>query len=204
MKQFLELYGLKNLVRENTCFKSLNNPSCIDLILTNNQGSFQNTNVISSGLSDCHKLVLSVIKTTFPKAKPRQFFYRDFKNFEETIFKDDLKRCLYANTDTPVNFSKFQEVFLNVLAIHAPIKQKYIRADEVPYMTKVLRKAIMTRSRLENKYQKTNSLVGKDLYKKHKNYCNRLYKRERKKFYNNINLNRITDNKKFWGTMKPF
>ena len=61
MKQFLELYGLKNLVRENTCFKSLNNPSCIDLILTNSQGSFQNTNVISSGLSDCHKLVLSVI-----------------------------------------------------------------------------------------------------------------------------------------------
>ena len=39
MKQFLELYGLKNLVRENTCFKSLNNPNCIDLILTNSQGS---------------------------------------------------------------------------------------------------------------------------------------------------------------------
>ena len=62
----------------------------------------------------------------------------------------------------------------------------------------------MTRSRLENKYQKTNSLVDKDLYKKDKNYCNRLYKRERTKFYNNINLNRITDNKNFWGTMKPF
>ena len=43
MKQFVELYGFKNLVRENTCFKSLNNPSCIDLILTNSQGSFQNT-----------------------------------------------------------------------------------------------------------------------------------------------------------------
>ena len=204
MKQFLQLYGLKNLVRENTCFKSLNNPSCIDLILTNSHGSFQNTNVISSGLSDFHKLVLSVVKTTFPKAKPRHFFYRDFKNFEENIFKDDLKRCLHANTDTSVNFRKFQEVFLNVLAIHAPIKQKYIRANEVPYMTKVLRKAIMTRSRLENKYQKTNSLVDKDLYKKHKNYCNRLYKRERKKYYNNIKLNNITDNKKFWGTMKPF
>ena len=87
MKESLELYGLKNLVRGNTCFKSLNNPSCIDLILTNSWGSFQNTNVISSGLSDCHKLVLSVIKTTFPKAKPRQLFYRDFKNFEENYFQ---------------------------------------------------------------------------------------------------------------------
>ena len=182
----------------------MNNPNCIDLILTNSYGSFQNTNIISSGLSDCHKLVLSVIKTTFPKAKPKQIFYRDFKNFEETIFKDDLKRCLHANTDTCVNFSKFQEVFLDVLAIHAPIKQKYIRANEVPYMTKALRKAIMTRSRLENKYLKTKSLADKDLFKKQKNYCNRLYKRERKKFYNIINLESITDNKKFWGTMKPF
>ena len=181
----------------------MNNPSCIDLILTNSYRSFQNTKIISSGLSDCHMLVLNVIKTTFPKAKPKKNFCRDFKHFKENIFKDDLKRCLYANTDTSVNFSKFQEVFLNVLAIHAPIKQKYIRANEVPYMTKNLRKAIMTRSRLENKYLKTNSLVDKNLFKKHKNYCNRLYKSERKKFYN-IKLNSITDNKKFWGTMKPF
>ena len=71
-------------------------------------------------------------------------------------------------------------------------------------MTKVLRKVIMTRSRLGNKYLKGNSLVDKDLFKKQKNYCNRLYKRERKKFYNDINLNSITDNKKFWSTMKPF
>ena len=33
MKQFLELYGLKNLVREKTCFKSMNNPSCIDIVI---------------------------------------------------------------------------------------------------------------------------------------------------------------------------
>ena len=136
MKQLLELYRLKILVRENTCFKSLNNPGYIDLILTNSFGSFQNTNIISSGLSDFYKLILSDIITTFPKAKPKQIFYRDLKNFEETILKDDLKRCLYTNTDASVNFNKFQEVFLNVLATHAPIKQKYIRANEVPYMTK--------------------------------------------------------------------
>ena len=37
-----------------------------------------------------------------------------------------------------------------------------------------------TRSRLENKYQNTMSPVHKVNFKKHKNYCNRLYKRERK------------------------
>ena len=68
---------------------------------------------------------------------------------------------------------------------------------------KPLRKAIMTRSRFENKYLKTKLFSDKDMFKKQRNYCNRLYKRERKRFYKNIDLKDITD-KKFWGTMKPF
>ena len=152
MRRFLELYGLNNLVHENTCFKSVNNPSCIDLLLTNSRCSFQHTSVTSPGLSDFHELVLTVMETIFPKAKPNEIFYRNYKNFNETIFKDDLKLYLYANTESTRNFSKFQEIFLNVLDIHAPMKKKYIRANEVPYMTKPLRKAIMTRSRLENKF----------------------------------------------------
>ena len=168
MKRFLELYGLKNLVHENTCFKSVNNPSCIDLLLTNSRCSFQHINVMSSGLSDFHELVLTVMKIIFPKAKPNEIFYRNHKHFNETIFKDDLKRYLYANTESSRNFSKFQEIFLNVLDIHASMKKKYIRANEVPYMTKPLRKAIMTRSRLENKFYKTKSLADKAVFKRQK------------------------------------
>ena len=36
-----------------------------------------------------------------------------------------------------------------------------------------------------------------------KNYCNRLYKRERRDHYNKLDLKDITDNIKFWDTMKP-
>ena len=81
------------------------------------------------------------------------------------IFKDDLKRYLCTNTESSRNFSKFQEIFLNVLDIHAPMKKKYIRANEVPYMIKPLRKAIMTRSRLENKFHQTKSLADKQCSK---------------------------------------
>ena len=35
MKNFLELFNLTNLVKENTGFKSIDNPSCIDLFITN-------------------------------------------------------------------------------------------------------------------------------------------------------------------------
>ena len=41
------------------------------------------------------------------------------------------------------------------------------------------------------------------MYQKQKNFSSRLYKKERKKYYANINVIDITDNKKFWQTVKP-
>ena len=71
-------------------------------------------------------------------------------------------------------------------------------------MTKALRKAIVTRSRLENRYYRDKTDVSNRAYKKQKNYCSKLYKKERKKYYANLDVNNITDNKKFWATMRPF
>ena len=50
-------------------FKSVSNPSCIDLFLTNNPHKFQNTTAFSTGLSDYHKMIITVIKGYFKKNK---------------------------------------------------------------------------------------------------------------------------------------
>ena len=69
---FIEEHFLSDLVRFPTCFKSVEkeNPSPIDLIITNKHQSFQNTTSFSTGLSDFHKLVITSMKTTFPKVVP--------------------------------------------------------------------------------------------------------------------------------------
>ena len=36
-----------------------------------------------------------------------------------------------------------------------------------------------------------------------KNYCTRLFKKEKKKFYDNIDISQITNNKTFWQAVKP-
>ena len=41
-------------------------------------------------------------------------------------------------------------------------------------------------------------------YKKQKNYCSRLYKKECKKFFSNLDSSKICDNKTFWKTVQPF
>ena len=60
--QFLFEMNAKNIVKEATCYKSLSNASCIDLVITNSASSFQNTKEISTGLSAFHKMVITVLK----------------------------------------------------------------------------------------------------------------------------------------------
>ena len=78
LHEFLHQHNAKNLVKEPTCFKNPENPSCIDLFLTNCSRSFQGTTTVETGLSDFHKMAITVMKTTFPKAKPKVIQYRDY------------------------------------------------------------------------------------------------------------------------------
>ena len=200
LSELLYEYDLKNIVKDKTCFKNPNNPSCIDLFITNKPMSFQNTSTMSTGLSDCHKMVITVLKTTFEKAKPKEIFYRNYKNFDSDNFKLELQNALNCNRVT--NYSLLENVFVDVLNKHAPIKKKTVRENHAPYMTKALRKAIMKRSELESKYFKKSTENNKLMYRKQRNFCSKLYKKERKKYYNNLDLNDIADNKKFWKTVK--
>ena len=65
-------------------------------------------------------------------------------------------------------------------------------------MNKLLSKAVMTRSRLRNRFLKHPSEINRKNYKKYRNFCVRLFKKEKKMFYNKLNTRDITDNKKFW------
>ena len=202
MSIFLYQHDLENLVKDKTCFKNANNPSTIDLFLTNNSLAFQNTTATFTGLSDCHKLVLTVLKTTFSKNKPKEPFYRDYKKLNFSDFNNELKNIFSRNTVG--SCYQFEQIFLNVLDKHAPMKRKLLRANYSSYMSKPLRKAIMRRSHLEKVYYKNKSEKSFKAYKKQKNFCSRLYKNERKRFFNNLNPSFVTDNKLFWKTIKPF
>ena len=141
LKNVLLQYDAKNLINKKTCFKSIDNPSCIDLFLTNNPKSFQNTTTVCTGLSDFHKMSITVMKSTFQKAKPKEVLYRDYRNFFEGNFKNELRMKL---ENSNINeYETFENIFLTVLDKHAPYKKKLLRANHQPYVTKTLRKAIM-------------------------------------------------------------
>ena len=115
---FLYQHGLTSINRYPTCYKNPNNPSCIDHILTNSPKSFFKTETVFTGLSDFHKLVLSVFKLHFSKAKAKEISYRDFRAFKENNFNRDLQNRLSAQSVE--EYAPFEKVFLDVLNKHAP------------------------------------------------------------------------------------
>ena len=65
LEKFCTSYNLKSLIIEPTCFRSVDNSSCIDLVLTNHPKCFQNSGIYETGVSDFHKLTFTVLKKIF-------------------------------------------------------------------------------------------------------------------------------------------
>ena len=66
LHDFMRDFNLESIVKEPTCFKSVN-PTCIDLILTSDSGKFSNIRTIQTGLSDFHAMVGTVLRGSFRK-----------------------------------------------------------------------------------------------------------------------------------------
>ena len=200
MSEFMNLYNLRNLVKQKTCFKNPENPSCVDLILTNSPRSFQNSNVFETELSDFHKLTTTVLKQYFPKLKPKVVNYRDYRKFHNEEFSALLDNEILKHDISNMEYQHFFNIFIEVLNKHAPMKQKYLRANQGRFMTENLHKAIMKRSRLRNKFLSDRTEISRKEYKKQRNFC---VKRAKKEHFGNLDINCISDNKNFWQTVKP-
>ena len=147
---FCNVYNLESLSNTPTCFKNPENPSCIDLLLTNSKNNFDETVVLESGLSDFHKLVVSVLKSHFKKEDPKIIIYRDYKYFDNEMFSNGLENELSKIGSLTLNYDIFKNACMDVINKHAPLKRKYIRANDAEYMDKELSQAIMKRSKLRN------------------------------------------------------
>ena len=120
MNIFRNTYNLKCLVHEPTCFKNIDNPSCIDLILTNK--SFQITSVIDTGLSDFHKLTLTTMKASFQKQEPKVLKYRNYKCFDNGSFRNDLLHELCKIGFSNISCEQFGSLFMTTY-------ERYVRAN---------------------------------------------------------------------------
>ena len=118
--------------------------------------------------------------TKFTKASPKYVHYRNYKNFNKQDYKLELRGKLEVYV-VDINYETFDNIYLNVLNKHAPIKAKEIRGNQEHYITKAYRETVMRRSELKAKYLKNSTLENFNKFRKQKNVCYRLYKKDRRK-----------------------
>ena len=198
LQEFCNLYNMKNLVNEPTCYKNYNNPTCIDLILTNRPRSFQNTTTLETGISDFHKMTITVLKTSYKKQPPKIIYYRDYKKYSQNNFHRELYEVLSQQNLYIITNDEFVNISLKILDKHAPLKQKYLRANQGPFMTKELQKAIMLRTKLRNRLNRLKTDQAYKEYKRQRNVCTYLLRKAKRDYYSKLDPSKIIDNKRFW------
>ena len=128
LTEFCNLNGLTTLIKMPTCFKNPYKSTCIDLIFTNQPTGFQHSKVFETGLSDFHLLTVTEFKMSFQKLRPKILNYRYYKNFDNEKFRSDIWKMNLNTTD----LEGFMKTVFRICNKHAPIKSKYIRANEAP------------------------------------------------------------------------
>ena len=73
-------------------------------------------------------------------------------------------------------------------------KKRYIQSDHKPFNNNEIFKAIMTRSRLRNRFLKNRSEENRKLFCKQRNKCVSLLRKSKKDYFASLNEKSITDN----------
>ena len=90
------------------------------------------------------------------RLKPKTIFFRNHKKFDETKILADLKNTNFSFTspDPNENYLFLTTSFSKIVEKHLPLKQKTLRRNHAPFVSKKLRKAIYTTSRFRNRFLK--------------------------------------------------
>ena len=140
MKDFSLIYNCKNIIRDKTCYKNpAENPKCIDLIMTNTSKSFQNSQAIETGLSDFHKMCLTVLKVFYPKQKPLLFNIEVLRYFQmKLLFLISKIRFFNSALVGKTILLKNSKVTVDViLKKHALLKKDILEQTRLPSLIKL-------------------------------------------------------------------
>ena len=147
--------------------------------------------------SDLHRMIVTVMKTSFQSLSPKTRHYRDYSNYDNNIFRNSLCNELSKLNIEAIDLNKFITVCVDTLNNNPTSKKKYIRDNHLPCMNKELSKEIMHRTRPRNNFLRNRSDEYKRKYFKHQNYCVSLLRKTKKICYNNLNGEKTTDSKTF-------
>ena len=79
---------------------------------------------MKTGLSNFHKLEVTILKMYLPNNQPKINTYRDYKNFDNSRFSEELLSEIKKLGPLNKNISIFYNICIAVLEKYAPEKRK--------------------------------------------------------------------------------
>ena len=208
LSEICDTFDLKQIIKTATCFKSKDNPSLLDVILTNCPRSISKAINLSIGISDFHNYISAATKITRPSNQPKVIYYRSFKNFDNDTYIGDLKCApfhvsqIFDDPDDQLWFHN--ELLGNIVDKNAPKKQRTITHNQLPYMNDILRKAINVKAALRRKYNKNRSDTNWQSFRQQRNKVNKLKRQSLQKYFKDKCNSTNRKSKHFWEIIKPF
>ena len=133
IKRYLE-YNSKEIESHSSKHQS----TCI------NSHSFQNSCTFETGLSNFYKITLTVLKKSFAKQKPRILNYRNYKFFNNTLYRDQVLNKL-RNSNLQISdkdLKPFKETYLSVVKTIALWKCRFMQASQAPFINKEMQRLL--------------------------------------------------------------
>lgn len=206
LSQMCPILNLTNIINEPTCFKS-NNATLIDVMLVTKRRKFIKGFSIDTGISDFHNLIGGILRQHTPIPARKIIQYRklsdiDYHEVNQELMEANLAIMTMNEINGDSAFTKLHNTLISILDKHAPKKQKTIKRNDFHCMSKRLKKAILKRNQLRNKFFKYRSSHFLALYRKQRNEVTLLKREEIKKYFKE-KCKGSTKNKDFWKTIKP-
>ena len=206
LSNIMPAFSFTNIIKEATCFKS-SQATLLDVMLVTKRRKFLQTFSINTGISDFHNLIGGVLRIHKPAPKIKKVSVRKLSQIDyEQVMKDmtqmDLSNAIDSCTDVNSAYDMMHSNLCTLLDKHAPKKVKIIRKNDFHCMSKELRKEMLYRNRLRNKYYKFRSNHYLMLYRAQRNKVNAKKRSEISKYFQE-KCKLGTRNKDFWKAVKP-
>jgi hypothetical protein len=205
VSQICDLFDLRNIITQPTCFKSPRG-TLIDVILSPNRKCIQTQGIVDTGLSDYHRMIYVVTKNHAPVPQRKQVTYRSFKSLNEREYINDLEMAPFhvgeIFNDVDDQYFYFSKMFSDITNEHVPLKTRNVKPNPPPFMKCTYRKSIMNKARLQHRKENFPNNTNWENFRVQRNLTTKLKRKSvRTYFHERCGDDGKSDSKTFYNVL---
>nr|CAI5838597.1 unnamed protein product [Callosobruchus analis] len=201
--QCCESYGLINIVQQPTRVTS-SSSTLLDPVFTNRSDIFSDCITFDVENISEHRLVTCDICIVPPVKQAKIITYRDFSNFDEAAFLEDLNAIdmsyIFRNSNIDEKVDIFMGVLMSLFDTHAPIRTVRVNRLKAPWLTYPLLQILKEKDKLRAQFKNDKSNHSLERYKEMRNFALASIRREKLAYLSY--LEKQKNSKQLWSGLR--